>query len=193
MSLPEFARTLRPLPFAHAIQEQSLSDVDSQAILDWFETSAPWKLKVAGFYQQYEFSFHGLPLPERLKSIFSEVAVCALRKSIERLFAVSLSAKVDICAHKLISNQVIKIHNDFIQGQETHRVLIQLNRGWTEENGGILMIFAKNTTESLHSAFLPLHNTSFAFEISPESFHAVSTIKSGERFTLVFSFYKSEK
>ena len=193
MTLPEFSQALRPQPFPHAIQEKALSDADSQAILDWFETSAPWKLKIADFYQQYEFSFHGLHLPESINAIFSTVSVGALRKRVERLFGVNLSAKVDICAHKLISNQVVKIHNDFIDGQETHRVLIQLNRGWTEEYGGILMIFSKNTSESLHSAFLPLHNTSFAFEISPKSFHAVSSIKHGERFTLVFSFYKAEE
>lgn len=190
--LPEFMVSPRLQPFSHAIQESALSESDSLAILEWFETSAPWKLKIAEFYQQYEFSFHDLQLPEQIAKIFSASAVSELRKNVERTFMANLSSKVDITAHKLIGSQVIKIHNDFIPGYETHRVLIQLNRGWVEDNGGILMIFSGNTPESLHSAFLPLHNTAFAFEISPNSFHAVSTINSGERFTVVFSFYRAE-
>ena len=190
MTLPKFSDTPRLHPFPHALQELAISETDSQVILNWFETSAPWRLKVAEFYQQYEFSFHDEQLPEQIAEIFSETAVSALRNNIEGLFDVKLSDRVDITAHKLISSQVIKIHNDFIPGQESHRVLIQLNRGWAEKNGGILMLFGDNNSESLHSAFLPLHNTAFSFEISPYSFHAVSTINSGERFTVLFSFYK---
>lgn len=193
MTLPKFSDTPRLRPFPHALQEQAISETDSQVILNWFETSAPWRLKVAEFYQQYEFSFHDMQLPEQIAKIFSKAAVSMLRNNIESSFEVELSDKVDITAHKLIGSQVIKIHNDFIPGQESHRALIQLNRGWAEENGGILMLFANNNPESLHSAFLPLHNTAFAFEISPSSFHAVSTINSGERFTVVFSFYKVEE
>lgn len=116
-----------------------------------------------------------------------------LRRNVEQLFGVSLSSKVDISAHKLVGAQVIKIHNDYIPGQETHRVLIQLNRGWEEANGGILMIFSNRNPESLASAFLPLNNSAFAFEISPKSYHAVSTIKYGERYTIVFSFFKGDQ
>ncbi|MBN6716022.1 2OG-Fe(II) oxygenase [Pseudomonas capsici] len=193
MTLPNFINTPRMAPFPHALQENALSDVDSEVLLTWLEGDAPWKLKIAEFYQQYEFSFHGLQLPDRINRILSTEAIRRLRENIEKIFRVNLSERIDITAHKLIGSQVIKIHNDFIPKQETHRVLIQLNRGWTEENGGILMIFSDRTPESLSSAFLPLHNTAFAFEISPRSFHAVSAINSGKRFTIVFSFFKDEK
>ncbi|MNR42533.1 hypothetical protein D3C85_1610590 [compost metagenome] len=55
------------------------------------------------------------------------------------------------------------------------------------------MIFSDSTPGNVSSSILPLHNTAFAFEISPRSFHAVSTINSGERFTVVLSFFKIEK
>ena len=180
-------------PFHHALQENALSDVDSEILLSWLESDAPWNLKIAEFYQQYEFNFKGLELPDSIARIFSKESISGIKEDIEQLFLVDLSDKVDISAHKLIKNQSIEIHNDFVPRQETHRVLIQLNRGWVDANGGVLMIFSDSTPGNVSSSFMPLHNTAFAFEISPRSFHAVSTINSGERFTIVFSFFKTEK
>ncbi|WP_022652485.1 cyclophane-containing peptide 2OG-Fe(II) oxygenase YhhC [Aquaspirillum serpens] len=183
---------LRMFPFPHLIRDDALLYQESETLLHWLEQDAPWKLKIAEFYQQYEFSFDGIQLPEEVANIFSESSINNLRRSIENLFKVNLSRKVHIVAHKLTEGQVIRIHNDFIPGEESHRVLIQLNRGWTEENGGLLMLFSENKPESLTNAFLPLHNTAFAFEISSKSFHAVSSINSGERFTIVISFFKEK-
>lgn len=191
--LPNFKHSIRTEPFPHGLELNALSDEKNELLLDWLENRAPWKLKIAEFYQQYEFSFHDLALPDQLRDIFSEESVKKLRKNVEQLFGVCLSSKVDIAAHKLIGNQVIRIHNDYIPGQETHRVLIQLNRGWEEANGGILMLFSGRNPESLANAFLPLNNSAFAFEISPKSFHAVSTINFGERYTIVFSFFKGDQ
>ncbi|WP_426720790.1 hypothetical protein [Enterobacter cloacae complex sp. 301C7] len=56
---------------------------------------------------------------------------------------------MDIVAHKLISGDKIKIHNDFIEGQESHRILFHFNKNWKEENGGYFMIFSKDEPESL--------------------------------------------
>jgi Rps23 Pro-64 3,4-dihydroxylase Tpa1-like proline 4-hydroxylase len=190
--LPNFSQNLRHEPFPHALKLNALSEENNAALLNWLENDAPWTLKIAEFYQQYEFSFHDLALPPPLDVLFAPDSVAMLKQSVEQIFGVSLSQKVDIAAHKLVGAQVIRIHNDYIPGQETHRVLIQLNRGWEETNGGILMIFSDRNPESLASAFLPLNNSAFAFAISPKSFHAVSTIKSGERYTVVFSFFKDD-
>lgn len=180
-------------PFHYALQENVLSGADSENLLSWLENYAPWNLKIAEFYQQYEFNFQGLELPDSIAGIFSKESIRNLKEHIERLFLVELSDGVDISAHKLIKGQSIEVHNDFVPGQETHRVLIQLNRGWVDANGGVLMVFSDSTSGSVSNSFLPLHNTAFAFEISPRSFHAVSAINSGERFTIVLSFFKVEK
>ncbi|MEL0254191.1 MAG: 2OG-Fe(II) oxygenase, partial [Novosphingobium sp.] len=80
----------------------------------------------------------------------------------------------------------------FLGREETHRLLVQFNRGWPFENGGLLMTFASERAEDLAEAFVPMHGSAFAFEISPRSFHAVSTIHNGERFTLVYTFRTSD-
>jgi Rps23 Pro-64 3,4-dihydroxylase Tpa1-like proline 4-hydroxylase len=94
----------------------------------------------------------------------------------------------EITAHKLLARQTIRVHNDFLDGQETYRLLVQLNRGWQDEQGGMLMLFSSVSPDDVRRIIRPLHGSAFAFRITPQSFHAVSTIRSGERFTLVYSF-----
>jgi hypothetical protein len=67
--------------------------------------------------------------------------------------------------------------------------LIQLNRGWDEANGGLLMLFRGPEVEALDQIVPPTSRSAFGFEISNSSFHAVSQVHQGDRYTLVFSFY----
>ena len=98
----------------------------------------------------------------------------------------------EIAAHRLVRGQTIRMHNDYIDGKETHRLLIQLNHGWKLEQGGVLMIFGSRSPEDVRRTLKPVHCSGLVFEISPSSFHAVSQIKDRERYTLVYSF-KEEK
>jgi Rps23 Pro-64 3,4-dihydroxylase Tpa1-like proline 4-hydroxylase len=115
-----------------------------------------------------------------------------LIKQFEELFFVKLTDQVDVTAHKLIKGHTIRLHNDFIPGQETHRLLIQLNRNWKDENGGFLLFFNSSDPQDIHRVIRPIHNSSAGFAISPKSNHAVSTIHDGERYTLVYSFYATD-
>ncbi len=93
---------------------------------------------------------------------------------------------------KLVNGHTIRLHNDFIPGRETHRLLIQLNRNWQDENGGFLLFFNSSAPEDIHRVIHPVHNSSVGFAISPKSNHAVSTVYNGERYTLVYSFYAAD-
>jgi hypothetical protein len=50
------------------------------------------------------------------------------------------------------------------------------------------MLFASDEPESVTDIMLPEHRSAFGFEISPRSRHAVSTVYSGYRDTLVYTF-----
>lgn len=97
---------------------------------------------------------------------------------------------MDIIAHKLIDNQTIRIHNDYLENEDSdsHRLLIQLNPNWQEENGGFLMFFDEQ--EEITDIILPTVGSIQGFEISRISNHAVSTIHNAERYTLTFYFYE---
>lgn len=177
-------------PFSYFVCHQPLSPQLSSELLTWLESGAPWKLVETDFYEQYEFSFFDIQLPSEISFLTSTEYLSHVKNQVESLFSVKLDTRIDFTAHKLISGQRIRIHNDYIPGCETHRLLIQLNRGWEDENGGMLMFFYSQSPSDIHKIFRPSHNSSVGFAISPDSHHAVSTIHKGERFTIIYSFYK---
>lgn len=178
-------------PFPHFIHASVLSLDASAAILDWLETAAVWKIVIADFYEQYEFDLFASSIPGQVKFLSDPRTLNHLRRHFESLFGVRLDRKVDVTAHKLMSGQTIRLHNDFVPGQESHRYVIQFNREWHDEDGGFLLYFNSDDVEDVHSIIRPLHNSATGFEISEKSNHAVSTVRNGERFTLVYSFYAS--
>jgi len=177
------------VPFDYFVGFDIFEDTLSLEVLDWLETKAPWQLVKKDFYQQYEFNFIDAQLPANLSFLKQDDSFAFIKLSMEKLFHTRLSEKIDFVAHKLVEGQTIRLHNDFIEGEETHRLLIQFNRSWDVNNGGFLMLFNSNNPADIHRVILPAHNSIAGFKISPASNHAVSTINKGERFTLVYSFY----
>ncbi len=175
-------------PFAYCGWDRLLAECDADRVLTWLE-SASWQLRVEDFYEQHEFSLLSSPPPPGLGALACEATVSNLADCLRRVFEIDRPlALVDIAAHRLTAGQTIRVHNDFLGAEETHRLLVQFNRGWSPANGGLLMTFASERAEDVADAFMPAHGSAFAFEISPKSFHAVSTVRRGERFTLVYTF-----
>ena len=177
-------------PFRYFVSPEALKSNISQTVLAWLETDVPWRLVETDFYEQFEFSLWDVQLPGSLTFLRSPSFLTAIRNRLEELFEVDLKDHLDITAHKLISGQRIRLHNDFIPGAETHRLIIQLNKGWEDENGGLLVFFNSDDPADIHKVFRPQHNSAVGFAITPNSYHAVSTLYAGERFTLVYSFFE---
>jgi Rps23 Pro-64 3,4-dihydroxylase Tpa1-like proline 4-hydroxylase len=176
-------------PFQCFTVPEVISEELEEALLTWFESEAPWRLTVMDFYEQYEFDFRDVDLPSILKPLFSENTLNELRRDVGTLLGASLKSQIEITAHKLNRSQKIRIHNDARPDGETHRFLIQLNRGWNEANGGMLMLFQGPEVEMLDDIIAPTSRSAFGFEISAASYHAVSQVYQSDRYTLVFSFY----
>jgi hypothetical protein len=179
-------------PFPHAVSASLLSPGLAEATLHWLETAAPWKLRIESFYEQHECSLTAANLPPGVAPV---VATQAIGDQARLMLAPLGAGQVELIsatAHRLTGGQSIRIHNDYIQGEETHRIIVQLNRGWSDENGGFLMLFASSDAEDVARIMRPIHGSAIAFEISPNSFHAVSPTLRGERYTLVFSFRRKD-
>ena len=155
----------------------------------WLETEAPWEPTSTDFYDQYEFSLlHAKSAPVVRRLICPET-LRSLRDLMSGYFQRTLSARVDVTVHKLVPGQTIRIHNDYISGGESHRLLLQLNRAWGPAHGGYLMFFSGPEPETVCKVIEPRNGSVQAFAISPRSYHAVSTVHGGERFTIVYSFH----
>ena len=167
-----------------------LPDALAEDALVWFETVAPWRLRVASFYEQWEMHLDADELPPPVRPLLDPTLVRGIADDF--LPAGHKGADlVEATAHRLSPGQTIRIHNDYRPGGETGRLLVQLNRGWDDAQGGLLMLFASADPSNVAGVVRPVHGSGFGFEISPTSFHAVSTVSFGERYTLVYSFRRS--
>ena len=177
----------RPDPFPHAITREALPPVLVARALRWMEEEAPWTLRIADFYEQWEMHLDAQTLPDGLGDL---VAPSIIARLVDELLPWGRGRVqlLEITAHRMTAGQTIRVHNDFRPGGETHRILVQLNRGWCDEQGGLLMLFGSSDAGDLRRTIRPAHGSGFGFAISERSFHAVSTIVDGERFTLVYSF-----
>lgn len=180
---------LANFPFRYFLAQRCLAQNLEQALLDWFESTAPWQLVETDFYEQFEFCMLGIPLPSTVSSLVSPSNLSLLRRTMESLFELPLCNRVLLLAHKLIPGQRIAIHNDYLGGDETHRLTIQLNRGLCEEDGGLFVLFNSFDPNDIHRIIRPIGNSCLGFEIGENSNHAVSRLYRGERYTLVYSFY----
>lgn len=174
-------------PFPHAVSRSAMLPELAARTLKWMESSAPWSLRIASFYEQWELHLQEEELPEGIRDVLSPATIDGLARE---LLPDLIGARelIEVTAHRMVAGQTIRIHNDFRPGGETHRMLIQLNRRWTDDQGGLLMLFGSGRAEDVQRVIRPVHGSGFGFRISESSFHAVSTITRGERFTLVYSF-----
>ncbi len=92
------------------------------------------KLVEADFYTQFEFNFEDVSLPEEIAFLYKGNFLNYLIKQFEELFSVRLANQVDVTAHRLVRGHTIRLHTYTHLTLETQRMLIQLNRHWTDEN-----------------------------------------------------------
>ena len=192
MSRPDFSRAeTHAVPFPHFRVVDMLSASTADALLAWLDGDAPWKLRVANFYEQHEFSMLACEPPTDVAHVVSDAFVAEVGRELSNRLDAPALELVDVAVHRLVEGQTIRIHNDYIGDDETHRLVVQLNRGWSIEQGGLFMIFEREDPASVADVMLPVHRSAFGFEISTRSHHAVSTIHGGSRDTLVYTFRKA--
>lgn len=184
-------------PFLHFVGPEFLDEATGERLLHWFEHDAVWIEKnIEDFYESYDISLRTSTLPLELQFLVDEEFLAGVREHVARAMNTRLGPKTDVTAHRLVPGHHIAIHSDYGELKQTHRLLVQLNRGWSLANGGLLMFLAhERPTEPSDDDcyYIPAHCTAFCFEVSPKSFHAVSRVKQGDRFTLCLSFYGDEE
>lgn len=191
ISFPKYI-PLEVYPYKHFFSNYCIDKYLKDNIQNWLLNDAPWNLIEASFYTQYEFSLKDTELPDFLKFIVSNEYLSVLKARMEDIYKIELLDNVDVIAHKLTKGHVIKIHNDFLNEdtvKESHRLLMHFNSNWGVDNGGLCMIFTNNESSSVHNIIVPTGNLLQSFEISENSHHAVSEIYSGNRLTIIFTFY----
>ena len=181
------------LPFQHVQFNKIFTDKYALNLLKWLEESVTWKLKITDFYQQFECNLSSCPVPQGIQYFREKVFLEVLRHTIEELFHTKVGTNINIYATKMVKRQFVEIHNDYLSNESSHRLVIYLNKGWKKKQGGDLVIFNSYNRRDIHEIVSPDHNTGFAFKISGKSLHEVKAITSGQRFSLVYTFYEKVK
>lgn len=177
-------------PFNYVVVRQPFTREVSLQVLKWLEFEESWKYVETDFYEQYEFSFSDVSLPRQVSFLGDPAYLTVLKRNFESLFGVKFIDRIDVVAHKLLTGHRIRIHNDYIHGHETHRLTVHLNRGLQDNWGGWFVIFDSSDPTDIHKIIRPIHNTGLGFAISERSYHAVTPLSYGERYTLIFSLYE---
>lgn len=184
---------LQQTPFAHFFVPNFCDDSLACRLLDWFESGADWKSrKMEKFYRYSDINLRTSDLPEDMAFLTDDSFVDYLRYEVGKSFGIMLEGYVDITAHRLAAGDRIRTHSDWVALRFTHRMLIQVNRGWRPGQGGVLGLLDRDPKSGGRprvKSIEPAHRSGFAFEVSETSFHRVTRVVKGERYTLIFSFY----
>ena len=180
-------------PFEHFLLSDFYDAEFADRLSRWLSGDAPWARAVHHFYDQFELNFRHVPsIPDDLtSSLLSTAALDRVRRLAEGLFATRLLPHVCVCAHKLVDGQGIGIHTDDCPGEESHRILVQLSRGWRDGFGGNLLFFGSDDVSDIKAMFRHVFNTAIAFSLGGVSYHAVSDVSGGERLTVIYGFWSA--
>lgn len=176
------------VPFPHFSATSILNNNLEIRLYDWFRSTEEWNLVETDFYEQYEFSLLSIEVPTGLKCLIESEFLSTIKNEFTGAFHVEGFELIDIVAHKLVNSQHIGVHNDFINEEETHRLVIHINPDWKEEHGGYLLLFNSSDSNDMSKVVSPVNNSAFGFEISRLSYHAVSQIHNFTRYTVVYTF-----
>ena len=172
-------------PFRHAWIPLLFPADTTDRLLCWLEQDRPWEYTETDFYRQFEFSLDDAALPAELDFATAGGTLRRMGEWLSGEFGGSDVMPVDVVAHLLEEGHDIGIHNDHVPGGETHRLLLQLGR---EGEGGVTALLRGSSVSSVQRLIHPIHGTALAFRITEDSYHAVSRVRSGRRFTIVYSF-----
>ncbi len=127
-------------------------------------------------------------------------SMCDVTETIPELFKPEILARMRditglplvnrmlVTAQRMLPGQVIGLHSDrpFL-GYEIARLVVQLNKQWLPEHGGVLELFSSPESEVVFSVN-PEYNKAVGFLLHGDSYHAVTEVTQ-PRLTVVFNFW----
>jgi hypothetical protein len=174
-------------PYAHIVSPRFYTETFAETLLGWLESRQDWHLKEGILYAHHELGFSRFTHCKEIEGLWDGAVLARLRDAATRAFGTPVSSRININAHKLLPGQFANTHTDMIP-EETHRLVVQLNRGRADDSGGNLMLLAGARPADLSVVFKQNSNSAVGFKLGAESFHAVGRVKAGTRFTVIYTF-----
>ncbi|SFX76049.1 2OG-Fe(II) oxygenase superfamily [Thermoactinomyces sp. DSM 45891] len=188
----EVRKYLYPYPFFRC--NEFFNQKTSNMLIDFLENNPYFVGTKGDFYEQTMFPLTEKILSDELIPILDNENRKIILENAEEYFGVKLKKDFFATAHRLLPGQETGIHNDYLETPSnykygfTHRIIVYINRVWNHHNGGLLGIYSSDKSEDLVTTIEPIHNTAVGLSFSKTSFHDVSKVLDGERYTVNFSF-----
>jgi hypothetical protein len=168
---------LHPFPFFAvdaAFSEEQCAVLDSL-----FSQDNAWQHRDGAFYR-----CSLCDVTKNIPATFQSEILARMRE----ITGLPLVNRILVTAQRMLPGHVIGIHSDrpFL-GYEIARLVVQLNKDWQAEHGGLLELFASPEGEAVCSV-APEYNKAFGFLLHAKSYHGVTEVTQ-PRQTVVFNFW----
>lgn len=166
-----------PFPFFYV--NSAFSEEQCAALEHLFLQDAEWQHRDGAFYRC------------SLRDVTGNIPAAFLTEVLARMREITglpLVNRVVVTAQRMQPGQVIGIHSDRpLVGYEIVRLVLQLNKQWQAEHGGVLELFPSPESEAVFSVN-PEYNKAFGFLLHVDSYHGVTEVTQ-PRQTVVFNFW----
>jgi hypothetical protein len=184
---------VRTDPFRYAEVRTPLDAELAAATLSWFEQSATWELVENQLFElHYCTNLIGI-LASEARAVISRSTRMLFLSAMERGFGAVLDAsKVSVDCYKMTAGQQIRTHTDPPErSRGTHRFVIHLAS--EDMVGGHLEILEREDSVSALHTFGSTNNDAFAFELAGQTWHRVTPVQRGIRYSLLYYFDAVER
>jgi hypothetical protein len=166
-------------PFPFFLVDEAFSAEQCAALEQLFSQDNKW--------QHHDGSFYRVSLSDVTESIPASFQAEMLARMRE-ITGLPLVNRILVTAQRMLPGQIIGLHSDrpFL-GYEIARLVVQLNKHWLTEHGGVLQLFESPEGEVVFSVN-PEYNKGFGFLLHEESYHGVTEVTQ-PRLTVVFNFW----
>jgi hypothetical protein len=166
-------------PFLFFAVDAAFSEEQCATLEQLFEQECEWQHRDGAFYR---CSLRDVT--EAIPATFHAEILARMRE----ITGLPLINHFMVTAQRMLPGHVIGIHSDrpFL-GYEIARLVVQLNKHWQPEHGGVLELFASPEGEAVFKVN-PEHNKAFGFLLHPKSYHGVTEVTQ-PRQTVVFNFW----
>ncbi len=166
-----------PFPFFYV--DSAFSEEQCAALKALFLQDTDWQHRDGAFYRC------------SLRDVTEEISATFQTEILSRMREITglpLINRVLITAQRMLPGQVIGIHSDRpLLGYEIARLVLQLNKEWQVEHGGVLELFSSPQSGVVFSVN-PEYNKAFGFTLNVNSYHGVTEV-THPRQTVVFNFW----
>lgn len=176
-------------PYPHAVLEAALGGSEAGELLRWLSEDASWVVESNDLYTQYRCTnILDLIFCDRVRI---RSALMRLAGALEQTFDVRIDRRrVEVSAHKLVRGQYIGAHTDMPHGvTETHRAVISVASPTAPVVGGELTLLRSEHPSTAAVRIAHAQDRAVLMELSDRSFHAVTPVRSGSRYSLVTGYW----